>query len=269
LSKTIAIAGMGWLGQSLAQRLHLLGYKVKGSVTSLAKAEILQKSGFEAYPIEISETGIKGPVKVFLKEVDFLITMIPPGLRRNTGADFVLKMTHFLEQIELSATKKVVLISSTSVYADDQGIVTEKINPKPDSQSGKQLLQVEQLFANKTAFETAIVRFGGLYGGSRQPIRYLAGRKELNGGNAPVNLIHRNDCIGILIEIIKQDAVGFIFNAVNPKHPKKKEYYFKKAIDLKLDPPTFSEEGDEEIYKTINSVNLTEQLNYSFKETLE
>ncbi|MFT4697681.1 MAG: nucleoside-diphosphate-sugar epimerase [Flavobacteriaceae bacterium] len=269
MSKTIAIAGMGWLGLSLAQRLHLLGYKIKGSVTSLAKAETLQKNGFEVYPIEISEIGIKGPIKTFLKEVDYLVLLIPPGLRRNTGADYVLKMTHLLEQIELSSVKKVILISSTSVYADEQGQVTEKIEPQPSSQSGKQLLQVEQLYSNKPTIQATIVRFGGLYGGSRQPVRYLAGRKDLNGGKAPVNLIHRNDCIGILVEIIKQDKLGFIFNAVSPKHPKKKTYYYNKAVELKLDPPTFSEENEEEIYKRIDSVNIIEQLGYTFKESLE
>lgn len=269
MNKTIAIAGMGWLGLSLAQRLHILGYKIKGSVTSLAKAEILQKSGFEVYPIEISEAGVTGPIKVFLKEVDCLIVLIPPGLRRNTGADYVLKMTHFLEQIELSSTKKVILISSTSVYADEQGLVTERINPQPSSQSGKQLLQVEQLYANKPSIQTTIVRFGGLYGGSRQPIRYLAGRKNLNGGKAPVNLIHRNDCLGVLTEIIKQDKFGYIFNAVNPQHPLKEKYYNNKAIELNLDPPSFSEESNDEVYKTINSVNILEELEYTFKENLE
>lgn len=260
---------MGWLGLSLAQRLHLLGYKVKGSVTSLAKADTLQKSGFEVFPIEISETGIKGPIKAFLKEVDFLIISIPPGLRRNTGSDYVLKMTHLLEQIEMSSIKKVILISSSSVYADEQGIVTENIHPQPSSLSGKQLLQVEQLFVNKPLLSTSIVRFGGLYGGSRQPVRYLAGRKNLNGGKAPVNLIHRNDCIGILVEIIKQDKFGIIFNAVNPHHPLKEQYYINKAIALHLDPPSFSEENNDEIYKTINSINVFEALEYSFKVSLE
>lgn len=260
---------MGWLGLSLARRLHILGYNIKGSVTSIAKADLLQKNGFEVYPIEISETGVKGPSKVFLKEIDFLIIMIPPGLRRNTGSDYVLKMTHFLEQIEKASLKKVILVSSTSVYADEQGIVTEKNLPKPNSQSGKQLFQVEQLFANTTSIEATILRFGGLYGGSRQPVRYLAGRKELSGGRAPINLIHRNDCLEIIIEILKQDKFGYVFNAVNPQHPSKEQYYSKKAIELGLDPPSFSKEPDDEIYKTVNSIHIPEELGYTFKEPLE
>ena len=267
MSKTIAIAGMGWLGKPFAQHLMLLGYRIKGTVTSLEKAGNLQKSGFDVYPLEISETGITGEVNGFLKDIDVVVIMIPPGLRRNTGSNYVLKMKHFLSEIEAESVTKVVLISSTSVYADSQGEVSETIRPKPTSEAGKQLLEVEQLFFNSSSIKTTIVRFGGLFGGSRQPVRYLAGREGLSDGNAPVNLIHRDDCIRILSEIIRQDAFGYIINAVSPDHPSKKDYYTKKAAELNIQPPSFSEENDE-IFKEVNSINLKTVLSYRFKHSL-
>lgn len=268
MSKTVAIAGLGWLGKPFAHSLQTLGYRVKGSVTSLEKATILQKSGFEAYHIEISEAGVSGSVKAFLSEVDYLVIMIPPGLRRNTGADYVLKMAYFFGEIEVTQINKVILVSSTSVYDDTQGRVTEKTHPEPKSQAGKQLLQVEQLFFNSDKFKTSVVRFGGLFGGSRQPVRYLAGRKNLNDKNAPVNLIHRDDCIGILSEIINQEAFGYYFNAVMLQHPAKSDYYIKKAIALDLIPPSFSKEDSDEIFKQVDSVNLETILDYKFKHSL-
>jgi len=228
MSKTIGIAGLGWLGLPLAQRLQFLGFQVKGTVTQLEKATALQKKGFNAYPLTLTERGIQGSTDAFLKDIETLIIMIPPGLRRGTGADYVLKMTYFLEAIEASEIQHCIFISSTSVYGDAQQKVNEGDIPKPDTEAGRQLLQVEQLFFN-ASFTTSIVRFGGLLGGSRQPVRYLAGREGLNNGDAPVNLIHREDCIGILIKIIKQQAFGHIFNAVHPEHPSKKTYYVQKA----------------------------------------
>ena len=274
MNKKIAIAGLGWFGQPLAYRLSALGYEVKGSVTSIEKATLLHKTGFEAYPVEISESGIEGEIKALLKNVDCLMIMIPPGLRRNTGADYVLKMTHFLEEIKkvppsgVRGLSKIILVSSTSVYDDSQGNVTEKDEPKPKTIAGKQLRQVEELFSNSEGLQTTIVRFGGLIGGSRNPVKYLAGRKDLADGNAPVNLIHRNDCINILVEILKQDAFGKTFNAVNPNHPTKAEYYSEKAKELGLEPPTFSENVSEEIFKKVDSENLERILNYSFKTAL-
>ncbi|WP_026451744.1 NAD(P)H-binding protein [Aequorivita capsosiphonis] len=268
MNKSIAIAGLGWLGQPLAHRLTTLGYKVKGSVTSIEKATMLQQNGVEAYPVEISESGVQGEVKVFLKNADYLIIMIPPGLRRNTGTDYVLKMTHFLEEINNASVQKIILVSSTSVYDDSQRNVTEEDEPKPETIAGKQLRQVEELFNHSHDLETTVVRFGGLFGGSRNPAKYLAGRKDLAGGAAPVNLIHRDDCIKVLIEIVRQDAFGKTFNAVNPDHPKKSDYYIQKAKELGLEPPTFAETDSGEIFKQVDSENLGNVLGYEFKNKL-
>jgi len=268
MNKTVAIAGMGWLGQPLAYQLATLGYTIKGSVTTVEKAAILQQNGFDAYPLEISESGIIGEVKALLSSADYLIIMIPPGLRKNTGADYVLKMAHLLEAIKKSNVSKIIFVSSTSVYDDSQGKVTEKDDPKPETIAGKQLRQVEELLINSKEIQTTIVRFGGLMGGNRNPAKYLAGRKDLADGNAPVNLIHRDDCINILIEVLKQDAFGKVFNAVNPNHPKKSEYYIKKAKELNLSPPSFSKSNRGEIFKQVDSENLNSILNYSFKTSI-
>lgn len=268
MNKKITIAGLGWLGKSFANKLQLLGYTVKGSVTDSEKAKALTKSDITAYPLVIAETGVSGMLDTFLADTDVLIIMIPPGLRKNTGANYALKMAHFLHKIEQSKVKKVILISSTSVYDDSQGIVTEKDTPKPETNAGKQLYDVEQIFFNTPAFETTIVRFGGLFGGNRNPVKFLAGRKGLTNGSAPVNMIHRDDCIGILMAIIKQDAFGHMINAVAPNHPLKKEYYTQQAKDLGLDPPEYKEQEETEVYKQVDSVIVKEVLNYEFKVNL-
>ena len=267
MSKVIAIAGMGWLGHTLAQRLQLSGYRVKGSVTSLTKATSFQKSGFNTYPLILTEDGVTGEVVGFLKNVDVLLIMIPPGLKNNTGANYTLKMRHFLIEIEKTTLSKVILVSSTSVYDDEQGKVTEKDQPQPKTDSGRQLLAVEQLYFNAPNFQTSVVRFGGLFGGSRQPVRYLSGRKNLSNGIAPVNLIHRDDCLGILSEIIKRDAFGHIFNAVAPDHPSKEDYYNTVARQLSVEPPSYSEEKEEEFIQ-VDSENIARILDYSFTHRL-
>jgi nucleoside-diphosphate-sugar epimerase len=267
-NETIAIAGLGWLGQPLAYRLTTIGYTVKGSVTTVEKAILMQQAGFDAYPVEISERGIDGEIKALLKNANCLMIMIPPGLRKNTGADYVLKMVHLLEAIKQASVSKIILVSSTSVYDDSQGKVSEIDEPKPETIAGKQLRQVEELFMNAEGLRTSVVRFGGLIGGSRNPVKYLAGRKNLAAGNAPVNLIHRDDCINILVEILKRDAFGKVFNAVNPNHPKKSGYYIQKAKELNLEPPTFAESDTNEIFKQVDSEHLKSVLDYSFKDSI-
>lgn len=267
MNKNIAIAGLGWLGKAFAIHLKNLGYSVKGSVTDVDKATSLSSLGIPTYPLLIGENGLSGAPDSLMINTDVLIIMIPPGLRKNTGANYALKMAHFLHQIEKSKVKKVILISSTAVYDDSQGVVDEKVAPLPQTNAAKQLFDVEQIFFNTSAFKTTIVRFGGLFGGSRNPVKFLSGREGLTNGDAPVNLIHREDCMGILKAIITKDAFGHIINAVAPQHPTKKSYYIKQATQLKIAPPKYNDEQSNG-FKTVNSVNVKEVLDYTFKVQL-
>jgi nucleoside-diphosphate-sugar epimerase len=266
--KIIAIAGLGWLGLPLANFLDMAGYKLRGSVTSLKKAKTIQQSGVDAYVMQLNETEVTGSPRALLKDVDYLVIAIPPGLRRNSGVNHVLKMSHFLAEIISAKIKKVILVSSTAVYDDSQGEITDKDEPRPETEAAKQLVAVEKLFANVPQLKTTIVRFGGLVGGSRQPVRYLAGRKELQGGLAPVNLIERGDCIRVISEIIRQDAFGHIFNAVHPQHPTKQAYYTLKAKELGLEAPQFRKTEDDAVFKKVDSIYLDLVLNFKFENAL-
>ncbi len=267
MSKRITIAGLGWLGLPLAHHLKTLGYKVKGSVTSKDKAHTISKTGIMTCALLFGEQGITGAIKTLLDDTEVLLIMIPPGLRRNTGADYALKMSHFVKAIAQTDITKIVLVSSISVYDDSQGLVTEREVPKPQLRAGKQLFEVEQLFFNAPELETTIIRFGGLFGGNRNPVKFLVGRTNLHNGKAPVNLIHRDDCIGILTEVVKQEVYGHIFNGVMPQHPTKEEYYQRQAERLGLPLPEY-ENAAEGIFKQVDSINLEEVLGYTFKRKL-
>lgn len=273
MKPSVAIIGLGWLGLPLYNTLATAGYPVKGSVTTAERAHKLRQMGYKAYAVEIFETGIEGETDALFENIDCLIIMVPPGLRNSlrqagTSNSYVLKMERLLEAIEHTAIAQIIFVSSTSVYGDIQGKVTERDEPEPETLSGKQLRLAEKLFLNSKKIQSTVVRFGGLLGGSRQPVRYLAGRRDLADSNAPVNLIHREDCIAILVEIIKQRAFGNVFNAVNPHHPKKSDYYIQKATELGLEPPIFAKPVANEIFKQVDSINLRAVLNYTFKTSI-
>ena len=263
----IAIAGMGWLGIPLSRTLQNLGHQVKGSTTSKEKQQKLQHNGIDTYIVEIKEDGITGDVAGFLKDIELLIVLIPPGLRNNTDHNHAQCMLQLLKAAENALVKKVIVASSTGVYDDSQGHVDDTVMPKPQTMKAKQLLEVEQLFCNSLEIDTTVIRFGGLFGGSRNPVQYLAGRTDLSNGSAPVNLIHRTDCINIILAVIYKKAYGHVINAVNPQHPKKSIYYAQKATEMGLKPPIYSKET-EGIYKKIDSVKIEKLLGYTFQVDL-
>lgn len=232
--------GCGWLGFPLAQSLIKEGYTVYGTTTSQDKLAFLEKAGIVSFLIAVSEEGIKGPIAELLGNVNTLIINIPPKLRGSNAENYVQKMEHVQKALKYSNVQKIVFVSSTSVYGDGQGSVTAVTVPKPTTESGKQLLSSEKLFRHIPNVETTIIRFGGLIGKDRHPITMLSGKKGLQNGNHPVNLIHLNDCISIISSVIKQNWWGEIFNAVNPFHPPKKEYYSQEAVKRGLEIPEYS-----------------------------
>ncbi|MEY3499046.1 MAG: hypothetical protein RL308_715, partial [Bacteroidota bacterium] len=170
--------------------------------------------------------------------------------------------------IEKSGIKKVLFVSSTSVYSDENILVTEETIANPDTESGKQLVACEQLLQKNSHFETTVLRFGGLIGEDRNPIRFLAGRSNIENPNAPINLIHKEDCFGIILKIIKVNCWGETFNAVAPFHPSREDYYAQKAKEYNLKPPIFVA-SKPSVGKTILSDKLEKVLNYQFlKDTL-
>ena len=220
----------------------------------------------------------KHQTSLICHSVDFLVIDIPPGLRREISPSnemtFVNKVKTLIPFIENSGIKKVIFVSSTSVYGDSFPIVeiTEETKPNPDTESGKQLVIAETLLQSNSYFKTTVIRFGGLLGDDRHPIKFLAGKTNVENPDAPVNMIQREDCIGIIEEILKQVQSdnwewNETFNAVAPQHPTRKEYYHKKAEILNLPFPTFAE-NPKSIGKIISNKKVETVLGYSFQKEI-
>lgn len=259
----ISILGCGWLGLPLAKALVKDGFLVKGSTTSASKLDNLDKLGILPFLIELQPNTINGDIVNFLKGSEILIIDIPPKLRSIANEDFVGKIQTLIPYIEQSDVQKLIFVSSTSVYGEDNDVVSEATLLNPDSEGGRQLVIVEQLLLSNPHFQTTILRFGGLVGPDRNPIRFLSGKENLPNGKARINFIHQADCIGIIQKIIALNCWNETFNAVSPEHPTREEYYYQKAQEWQLVAPSFDPTSLHE-GKRISSDKLTSILKYTF-----
>ena len=255
----ISVLGCGWLGLPLAKELLRKDHVVKGSTTSHEKLRNLSSEGIEAFLLLISTEGIQGDIVSFLQGSECLVLNIPPGLRRNPDGNFTGKMQKLIREIEDAEVKRLIFVSSTTVYRDtpEIPIYTEHDKPNGTSEAAEQLLEVEELLLNNDYFEAVILRFGGLFGPGRHPSKYLSGRKNTSNPEAPVNLIHQRDCINVILNIIESGKSGRVFNAVFPEHPMKKNYYPEICTMRGIPPPEFRENAVSE-GKIINSINMKE-----------
>ncbi len=264
MNKIVGIIGCGWLGLPLAKELLNSGYRVKGTTTSNGKMDTLKREGIEGFHINLNEDGITGQIQNFLEGLHILIINVPPGLRGDNPENYVSKMKSLLKEIQKASVKHIVFVSSTSVYGNVEGEITEAVAPRPISESGKQLLRSEKLFSEVKTLNTAIIRFGGLIGEDRHPIHHLAGKSGLKNGEELVNLIHRKDCIHIIKTILEKNYWNSVFNGVYPLHPSKKEYYTNEAIKRGLLKPIFEKSAEKIVKRCIVCKNFLNNNNFLY-----
>ena len=268
---TVSILGCGWLGLPLAERLIAQNYKVKGSTTQSSKLKILQEKGIEAFLVNLTPAIEAENIEEFLV-AETLIINIPPGIRTQ-GEDFhPAQIGHLQPLIEQSSIKNIIYVSSTSVYPNVNRTVneTEPLGSTDGSIDGvrgvfvnRALLKAESLLQSFSQKNITILRPGGLIGDDRIPGKYVAGKQGLTTGEVPVNYVHPVDLIGIIAEIIKQNAWGEVFNVVTPQHPKRREVYAQNAELFGFAPPTYTEGSPD--FKIIDGNKVIETLNYQFE----
>ena len=256
----ISILGCGWLGLPLAKKLLDEGYAVKGSTTSPEKIDLLKAAGIEPFKITLSTDGIAGEINHFLGS-DILIIDIPPKAAQGRFTD---KIKTLLPCLERSSISQILFISSISVYAENAGEVNEETPANPETENGKQLLEAEAILRDNIHFRTTILRFGGLVGNDRHPVKFLAGREKVPNPDAPINLIDAEDCIGIICRIIESGKWGETYNAVAPFHPTRKTYYTQKAAEFDLPAPGFAQ--DNATGKIVSTQKITDELGYDFRK---
>lgn len=246
--KTISILGSGWLGLPLAKHLVRQGYEVKASTRTAERFEAIKACAAKPFVVDIDH--LVGDVEIFL-QADILIINITS---KNTAA-----FKSLISKIKTSPVKKVIFVSSTSVYKNTNGIVSESDNAEDINSA---LYQIECLFRSNHYFQTTVVRFAGLIGYNRHPGRFFGGRK-IPQPDAPVNLIHRDDCISILDKIIQREVWGEVFNACSDTHPSKRDFYSYASSNLGLLAPEF-ERTTETKYKIISNEKIKQLLEYRF-----
>ncbi|BDD07673.1 NAD(P)-dependent oxidoreductase [Fulvitalea axinellae] len=256
MGRKVSIIGCGWLGLPLAKSLSDQGYSVKGSTTRTEKLEAVKATGAEPFLIRLGEK--EGDLAKML-DTEILIVTIPPSKQ---GGLYMEQMEVLAKAADGSNVSKVIYISATSAYPLNGKEVREEDAERVISRfSDIVWLDVEALFMENRSFDATVVRFSGLMGDYYQPGRYFSG-KEIKGAENPVNMIHQDDCVAILSEIIRQDAWNEVFNASADEHPTKREFYGKACEAIGVEPPVFVE--GRQPFRIVNSEKMKKRLDYKF-----
>ncbi len=257
--KTISILGCGWYGLELAKALVQQGHIVKGSSSTAQKLERLAASLIQPFLINFQKDEENYDPLFF--QSDVLFVCIPPKRSSSQQSDFYYKIQRIVNAVKLNNIKQLIFISSTAVYGDINAEITELTIPQPETESGKAILQAENLLKSQDAFTTTVIRFAGLVGPERNPGKFFAEKTDIPNGRSPINLIHLSDCIGISLNILKYKTFGYTFNACAPDHPSKQIFYTAAALKAQLKIPVFKDELLN--WKLVSSIQSS-LLNYNY-----
>ncbi len=258
--KTVSILGCGWFGFALAKALIKDGFQVYGSTTTPEKAERLETEGIKPFVILSTREGISESGDFF--DASVLIIAIPPGRKPESTAQYPEKISSIRDAALNGLVRKLIFISSTSVYGDLNVEFSEKDPPSPETASGQSMVKAENIL-QQSPLQTTVIRFAGLVGPGRDPGRFFAGKTNIPNGRAPVNLIHLDDCIGLTQAVISNGLFGHIFNAVAPHHPSKQEFYTQATNNSRLSPAHFIDELS--VWKKVATNRIPDPLPYNFK----
>ncbi len=190
----ILIAGLGDLGTGLAQALLADGHRLSGIRRGPQAPE-----GVQLYRQDLLE----GLLALPPEPVDLLAIVMTPAEYSERGyqrayLDAPIRLLNALEQRQ--PLPPVLFVSSTAVYGEVQGDVSENTPAQPGRYNGRIMLAAERQIAARTP--ATAVRFSGIYGPGR--LRLLRKVRRIADGAEPLpeavwsNRIHRDDCVGLL-----------------------------------------------------------------------
>ncbi|MDA9555472.1 SDR family oxidoreductase [Pelobium sp.] len=258
----ISVLGCGWLGLPLAKALKSAGFYVKGSTTAANKLEILASAHIDPFLVQLNPNLEGDDIQLFL-DADLLIINIPPGRHQGLESNYVDKMRHVANAVAASPIKKLIFVSSSSVYPENNAEVTEETEINSQSTSALSLFNAEEVFRNLAELQTTVIRMSGLIGPNRHPGRFFGGKENIPNGLAPVNLIHLNDCIGIIKIVIEKGIWGETLNACSPNHPTKMDFYSLASEKYNQSKAQFIPERQE--FKIVSSQKLIAQYGYQYQ----
>jgi len=262
VNKSVGIIGCGWLGTALAKTLLQQKYFVVGTTQHSKKLESLEKIGMHAelLSLPIEANVVKGNS---LFQCRNLVICIPPQIRHGKG-DYANKMAQIVSAAEQGKVEKIVLISTTAIYGDLIGDVDESTSLNICTDKVALLFAAEQRIKSFNK-QSIILRAAGLVGENRHPGAFLRHKRLMSAPNAYVNLVHQQDVVGVIVEILSSKNITGVFNLVSQMQVSKKHFYSIAAGALHIEAPEFDDHSAVELGKQVMSNKVRNRLHYKFQ----
>ncbi len=273
----VLIVGCGYVGLPLGTELVRQGHEVFGVRRSEAGNAGLMAAGIKPLVADIAKPAdlarLPGPF-------DWVVNCVSSnkGGVEEYRQIYLQGSRNLIEWLAAAPPKKFVYTSSTSVYGQTDGSQVKESSPaEPAAETAKVLVETEKVLleaAQQRKFPAVILRVAGIYGPERGHLflQYLKNEAKIPGkGERIINMIHRDDLVGVIIAALKNGRPGEIYNAVDDE-PVALIHFFRWLSETlgKWMPPFATEEENAErkravTNKKVQNRRLKMELGYQFK----
>ncbi len=238
----VVIAGCGYVGNELARMLLEEGHEVFGIRRDVSKLA----AGVGAIEGDVARPETLGPAPQRVEYAVFAVGSDEASEQAYRRA-YLDGLAGFLEWLadEGQRPRRVVMISSTSVYGQRRGEHIDEDSPTHPTQfRGETLLASERLLA-ASGLGSVVVRLGGIYGPGRESLidRAQAGKLQLRGAEHFTNRIHRDDAAGLLRYLLFHPSPESLYLGVDDEAAEEAELYTWLAKELGVAAPKEEAEG--------------------------
>lgn len=266
MKEKCAIIGLGWLGEPLAKYLMSNKLSVSGTTTSEKKAKRLLAKQIKTSVFRLGDNLEDEHLISTCLQAHTLILTIPPSRTdkefTQTYPEQIIEVVEAFLEHSVAEEPRIIYTSSTSVFGDMTGEISDDVEAHPESDAATAITQVEA-YLSTLSIPTISIRLGGLYGPDRHPVVYLSGRDNISNGNAPANLVHLDDVMAVISLLMNKESWPAHINVVAPEHPEKEQYYQEAARLCGLDMPTFEFNGEDN--KRVMPDWLLKRAKYKFR----
>jgi nucleoside-diphosphate-sugar epimerase len=250
ITMRVLIIGCGYVGLPLGAELVRLGHEVFGVRRAASADADLTAAGIKPLAADITQPAdlarLPGPF-------DWVVNCVSSG---KGGVDqyrevYLQGTRNLVEWLSSAPPKKFVYTSSTSVYGQNDGSPVKETSPaEPASDTGRVLLDTEKTLldaAQQKKFPAVILRVAGIYGPERGHLflQYLKNEARIPGQGARfINMIHRDDLVGVIIAALKSGRPGEIYNAVDDEPVAQIHFFRWLSETLGKWMPPFADEAE-------------------------
>jgi nucleoside-diphosphate-sugar epimerase len=246
----VLIIGCGYVGLPLGAELVRLGHEVFGVRRAESDNAPLAAAGIKPLAADITKAAdlaaLPGPF-------DWVVNCVSSG---KGGAEqyrevYLQGTRHLVDWLAAAPPKKFVYTSSTSVYGQTDGSPIKETSPsEPATETGRVLVETEKVLLDavlQKKFPAVILRVAGIYGPDRGHLfqQYLKNEARIPGQGARfINMIHRDDLVGVIIAALKNGRPGEIYNAVDDEPVAMVHFFRWLSETLGKWMPPFADEAE-------------------------